>query len=43
MGGYSFVALNRTSYSGYNLGDDVQGPKAFIRMYPFMIRIAWDI
>ena len=26
MGGYSFVALNRTSYSGYNLGDDVQGP-----------------
>lgn len=26
MGGYSFVALNRTSYSGYNLGEDVQGP-----------------
>ena len=26
MGGYSFVALNRTSYSGYKLGDDVQGP-----------------
>ncbi len=26
MGGYSFVALNRTSYSGYVLGDDVQGP-----------------
>lgn len=26
MGGYSFVALNRTSYSGYNLGVDVQGP-----------------
>lgn len=26
MGGYAFVALNRTSYTGYNLGDDVQGP-----------------
>ena len=26
MGGWSFVALNRTSYSGYNLGVDVQGP-----------------
>lgn len=26
MGGYALVALNRTSYSGYNLGDDVQGP-----------------
>lgn len=26
MGGYSFVAFNRTSYTGYNLGDDVQGP-----------------
>lgn len=26
MGGYSFVALNRTSYMGYNLGVDVQGP-----------------
>lgn len=26
MGGYSLVAMNRTSYSGYNLGDDVQGP-----------------
>lgn len=26
MGGWSFVAFNRTSYSGYNLGDDVQGP-----------------
>lgn len=29
MGGYSFVALNRTSYSGYNLGTDVQGPGLF--------------
>ena len=26
MGGYAFVALNRNSYTGYNLGDDVQGP-----------------
>ena len=26
MGGWSLVALNRTSYSGYNLGVDVQGP-----------------
>ncbi len=26
MGGYSFVALNRTSYTGYNLGTDVWGP-----------------
>lgn len=26
MGGYSLVAMNRTSYSGYNLGVDVQGP-----------------
>lgn len=26
MGGWSFVALSRTSYSGYNLGVDVQGP-----------------
>ena len=26
MGGWSFVALNRTSYTGYNLGEDVVGP-----------------
>ena len=26
IGGYAFVALNRNSYTGYNLGDDVQGP-----------------
>lgn len=26
LGGYTFVALNRTSYSGYNLGTDVWGP-----------------
>lgn len=26
MGGYAFVALNRNSYTGYNLGDDVKGP-----------------
>lgn len=26
MGGWALVAMNRTSYSGYNLGEDVQGP-----------------
>lgn len=26
MGGWALVAMNRTSYSGYNLGVDVQGP-----------------
>lgn len=26
VGGYSFSLLNRVSYTGYNLGNDVQGP-----------------
>ena len=29
MGGWALVAMNRTSYSGYNLGVDVQGPALY--------------
>jgi len=29
LGGYSFTAINRNSYTGYVLGDDVKGPGLF--------------
>lgn len=32
VGGYSFVALNRNSYTGYTLGTDVQGPGLYSKV-----------